>query len=318
MKFLIVKTSSLGDIIHAFKALAYLRYKCPYAQIDWVVEKPFRLLVERHPMIDRVHIIDTKAWRKQWWRRQKLKFPLYDIVFDLQGNLKSAWVLSKVKAKLKFGFGFKSVAEWPNCLFTNKHINPPKGQNIRDDYLAIIQAFFQEKHPFKEQPFLFQIEKDEEAILNTIVAKATLVCPSAAWKNKQLPNDQLINELKNISGPLYFIWGSELERQRVEELSQQFVDAKVLPKLSLPLLQRVMDRCQLVISMDSLPLHLCGTTTTPTISFFGPSSSQKYAPVGKQHQTFQGDCPFNQVFEKRCPKLRSCQSAACINKLKSR
>ena len=172
MRFLIVKTSSLGDIIHAFKALAYLRHKCPYAEIDWVVEKPFRLLVERHPMVDHVHIIDTKQWRKQWWKQRKLKFPGYDIVFDLQGNLKSAWILSKVKSKLKFGFGLQTVPEWPNCLFTNMRVNPPKGQNIRDDYLALVQGFFQESCSFEELPFLFTIEKEDHLDFNLLMQSA--------------------------------------------------------------------------------------------------------------------------------------------------
>lgn len=318
MKFLIVKSSSLGDIIHAFKALAYLRYKCPYAQIDWVVEKPCKTLVERHPMVDRVHIIDTKLWRKKWWKKSGFKLPDYDFVFDLQGNLKSAWILSKVSAKLKIGFGLKSVAEWPNWFFTNQRVNPLAGQNIQDDYLAVVRSFFNDEKPFEQTPFLFDLDEQEQQMVDAIDRGCVLVCPSAAWKNKELPDDALIKELKNLNAPCQFIWGNKQEKKRVEMLCAQIKSSCVLPHLNLPTLQHLMERASLVVSMDSLPLHLCGTTSTPTLSFFGPSMAKKYLPQGKQHVFFQGSCPFNQAFEKRCPKLRTCQSADCINALKSR
>ena len=318
MKFLIIKSSSLGDIIHAFKALAYLRYKCPYAQIDWVVEKPCKILVERHPMVDNVHVIDTKKWRKTWWKNSGFKLPDYDFVFDLQGNIKSAWILSKVSAKLKIGFGWKSVPEWPNWFFTNKKVNPPPGQNIRDDYLSVIRSFFNDESVFKEDPFLFDLKPKELEVVNSIPAGVTLVCPSAAWKNKQLPDEALLAELKRFCGPFYFSWGTKLEKKRVERLAAKMPNAQVLMQVNLPILQHLMEKAALVITMDSLPLHLCGTTSTASLSFFGPSKALKYIPQGAQHKYIEGSCPYNQVFEKRCPRLRSCQSADCINALKSR
>jgi heptosyltransferase-1 len=64
MKILLIKTSSLGDIIHAFPTLSFLRQKFPDAKIDWVVEKPFAELVKAHPFVNDVLTVDTKGWRK--------------------------------------------------------------------------------------------------------------------------------------------------------------------------------------------------------------------------------------------------------------
>ncbi|MCH9609891.1 MAG: Lipopolysaccharide heptosyltransferase 1 [Chlamydiales bacterium] len=309
MKFLIIKSSSYGDILHAFRAVSYLRHKSPYGQIDWVVENRCRELVESHPEVDAAVVIDSK-------RLKCPKLERYDVVFDLQGNLKSAWVLSKVRAKLKIGFGWKSLAEWPNFFFTHLRTNPPHGRNIRDDYLAVVQAYFKESVPFKEKPFLYPLSKKEKIFLQTIDPKGTVVCPFANWKSKQLPKKTVDEVLAKRRGPFYFIWGNEEERKRAHAFEVE--EKKVLPHLSLPLLQRVMDRCRLVIAMDSLPLHLCATTKTPSLSFFGSSSMAKYAPQGEHHLAEQGICPYGVQFEKRCPKLRSCQSVACINKLRSR
>ncbi|SCA63497.1 hypothetical protein SCG7086_AS_00250 [Chlamydiales bacterium SCGC AG-110-P3] len=90
---------------------------------------------------------------------------------------------------------------------------------------------------------------------------------------------------------------------------------RILPRLSLPVLQAVMNRVRLVIAMDSLPLHLAGTTSTPTFSVFGASSMQKYKPLGGIHHGLQGECPYNVSFEKRCARLRSCKTGACIRSL---
>jgi heptosyltransferase-1 len=69
----------------------------------------------------------------------------------------------------------------------------------------------------------------------------------------------------------------------------------------------------LVISMDSLPLHLAGSLNIPTFGVFGPSSAQKYNP--SPSPAFQAACPYNEVFMKRCPKLRTCPTGACLKNL---
>lgn len=94
-----------------------------------------------------------------------------------------------------------------------------------------------------------------------------------------------------------------------------FKNSDVVDRLSLPALQNLMAHVDLVITMDSLPLHLAGTTMIPTYSFFGASSANKYKPLGKQSGTYQGICPYDRQFEKRCPILRTCKTGACIKNL---
>jgi heptosyltransferase-1 len=76
-----------------------------------------------------------------------------------------------------------------------------------------------------------------------------------------------------------------------------------------------MDSVDLVVAMDSLPLHLAGTTKVKTFSVFGASLASKFKPAGKKHLTLQGHCPYGRVFEKRCPILRTCPTGACIRSL---
>lgn len=314
MKILLVKTSSLGDIIQSFPVLDYLRRRFPYGRLDWVVEQPYAELVRANPHVDRVLTVEKGKIFSSF--RRSLNKEAYDLVFDLQGNIKSSSILLQVGAKKKIGFGWTTVPEWPNLLFTSKKVNPPKGRNRREDYLSVVKQFFKDAAPYIFHPIELKLNTLEQQKLSSLFSDAPqplLVCPSAAWPNKCLSSERLIRALKQLDhSPYWLVWGNKKERESALQISSQFPNSSVLERLTLPLLQHVMARSKLVIAMDSLPLHLCGTTATPSLSFFGPSSAEKYRPLGPQHRAFQGECPYGIRFEKRCPKLRSCETGACL------
>jgi len=334
-KILIVKTSALGDIIHAFSVLEYLHNKFPKATIDWVVEEPFRELLEQHPLINKAVIISSKKWRKNLfckttWQeiflaRNEIKKTPYDLVIDLQGNIKSGFVTLFSNGFKKVGFGFKSAPEKLNCLFTNCRYNPFKGQNIRDDYLSLVCQHFNEPLPQIIGHFNFKITNENKKAVLDLMGKSVfvgnkkvMVCPGSFWPNKQLKLDDLLQFLKNIQketrAAFIFIWGNENEKKIVESLYNHFKDSSIIAeKMKLTQLQMMMSLCDLVVTMDSLPLHLAATTKVSTFSFFGPSTAKKYAPIGSQHTFFQGSCPYGKVFEKRCPILRTCKTGACLH-----
>lgn len=331
MKCLIVKTSSLGDIIQVFPVIQFLKSQIPEIEIDWMAEGPFTSLLEAHPDLNRVIPVHTKIWRRKilsssTWKefhsfRRRLRETTYDVAFDLQGNMKSALLLSQAKAKQKVGFGWKSVSEWPNHLFTSVKFDPPGGQNIRDDYLFLVQNYFGKIKDQTENKIALKISQKEKEQLKNLLKNSqglfkVLVCPGSAWQNKQLPIETLVSLLKKMQDKqpthFYLAWGTPQEQKLALELSYQLTHATVADRMPLPMLQNLMQEVDLVVAMDSLPLHLCGTTSTPSLSFFGPSLALKYKPNGKQHLAVQGTCPYGVKFEKRCPKLRTCTTAACI------
>jgi len=110
MKILIVKTSSLGDIIHTYPVVDFLRAQPAVSEIHWVVEDRCKELVESHKGIDKTWIIDTGYAKKSWWRpsawsslltfRRAIRETRFDLVLDLQGNCKSAVVVALTKASI--------------------------------------------------------------------------------------------------------------------------------------------------------------------------------------------------------------------------
>jgi len=335
VNILIVKTSSLGDIIHSYSVLSYLKEKYPDAVIDFVVEKPFAEVVLKHPFVSNVIEIDTRSWRKSFlnaWKgirdlRRKIRKKTYDVSFDLQCNSKSGLIVSLVKAKNKVGFGFKTAIEWPNCFFNGIRFNPGKELNVRDENLYIVKQFFKDESAFADsliaRKIQLKISDDEKQLIDRILLDPSIcnkpivmVSPGSNWKNKQISEETMILFLKKVEAHLscsfIFTSGSMQELAYVQELKKSFPNALVLDKLNLCVLQNLMAKMDLVIAMDSLPLHLAATAGTATFSFFGPSSSSKYMPLGKNHAAFQGSCPYGRVIERRCPVLRTCKTGACL------
>ncbi|TXI35962.1 MAG: lipopolysaccharide heptosyltransferase I [Nitrosomonas sp.] len=333
MKVLIVKTSSLGDVVHTFPVVAYLKQRHKDITIDWVVESACASLPEAHPDINQVHRVDIKRWRRDLlqrntWReiaalKKKLSEGQYDVVFDLQGNTKSAMITALVPCPVKVGFDRHAVPEWPNLLATNRRFSLLAGQNIRFDYLHIVRSYFNDDTPFTDSGVILKVDEVNKNIVADILAtpmlqgrQKVLVCPGSIWRNKCLPTEPLLELLRKAQNQhqcgYLMAWGNDSEKAEVERLANALPNSIVIPRLPLPALQNLMCGVDLVVAMDSLPLHLAATTSTPTYSFFGPSSAEKYKPEGSQHRSFQGVCPYGRSFDKRCPILRTCRTGACL------
>lgn len=330
MRYLIIKTSAFGDVVHAYPVLHYLKKKYPDAQVDWVVEKRIASLVRSHPLVDRTIEINAKEWKNALFSLKSFKEAFsfvnelrkesYDAVFDLQGNSKSALITFFAKSQAKIGFGWKTAFERFNCLITKFRANPPKGQNVRRDYLYVVQNYFKDISDLPCEKVELKLTPDEKNSVEELKKKLSnnswMICPGSQWINKKLPLEHLKKLLelayKEFSPSFVFIAGNNEELKEAEELSLNFQNSHILNKVSLPVLQHMMKSMKLIISMDSLPLHLAATTDVKTFSLFGPSLSCKFRPIGEGHFSFQGSCPYGEQFDRRCPKLRSCPTGACL------
>jgi heptosyltransferase-1 len=320
-----------------------LRRLYPHAKIDWVVEQSCAELVQAHPDLSLVIPAPIKEWRKRIWSIQawyeikqwisSLRQVSYDLIFDLQGNVKSGLITKFAKGKRKIGFGFKTLSEWPNVLATTECYNPPPGMNIREDYLFLVQKalnidfFSSSKIQLKTEGIELRISTEQEKQLQVLLqlpclkhSLKVMICPGSFWPNKQLSLVTLSHFLnylsQNYDASFVLIWGTNQEKELVKQLASPFpTRSVVIDRLSLPTLQALMSKMDLVVSVDSLALHLAGTTQTPTYSIFGSSLAKKYQPLGLIHESFQGACPYGKKFEKRCSILRTCSTGSCIKDL---
>jgi heptosyltransferase-1 len=322
LSVLIVKTSSLGDIIQSFSSLVFLHQLFPHVKVDWVVEEKFSPIVAAHPLISTAIGIDRKKIKDSF---SKLREKSYDVLFDLQGNSKSALITLFSRAQIKVGFSYKSASEWPNILATHVRFPTLKKRNIRLQYIDLMAQFYQRPSSLSSQKILLtmrqeEIEKFHQITSNFSNEKIIMVCPGSQWVNKQIPSKEMVPFLlsvqKKMEGKFLLVWGSDEERKFCQTIQDQIPGSYVIQnKLSLALWQNLMNFVQLVIAVDSSALHLCGTTDTPSFSVFGPTGSHIFKPLGENHFSLQGKCPYAVSFEKRCPYLRTCETGACMKNL---
>ncbi len=131
-KILIIRLSSLGDILHALPAFSNLRATFPDSRIDWLVAQKCSFLPAAVRGIDTLHVLDTssllrlplnrQAWNKFWSLIRKLRACHFDYVLDLQGLLKTAVLGSISGSRVRIGFSKELVRERPADWFYNRKL----------------------------------------------------------------------------------------------------------------------------------------------------------------------------------------------------
>ncbi len=225
------------------------------------------------------------------------------------------------------GFSFSSVREWPNILATHVRFTILKKGNIRDQYIQLVDralGLSKKKQSFGMNRVRFLIPSDQKEYVKSLLQKKELkhryrmmICPGSKWKNKQIPKEILSSFLHQIQEKydvsFLWIWGSPEEKAYCEQMKEPLSLCSVLvDRLDLSSLQYLMNEVDLIVAVDSSALHLCGTTSTPSFSIFGPTVPEIFKPPGSLHHAFWGTCPYNLSFDKTCPVLRSCSTGACI------
>lgn len=293
-RYLIVKTSALGDILQALPVLTYIRACDSEAYVGWVVEERCRPLLDVHPLVDAVYVLGQKI-------------EPYDVLFDLQGNCKSALQVLKCRAKYKMGFGFGYAAEWPNRLALKRGVPVDSTRPIWQQLMQIPAAFF-------DRPVLSEIPQQLlSGQAASLPIETLMVCPGSRWENKTLGVSQWCTLLETIAethNP-HFLFVAEKEAPWFS----MFPQATVILTPSFGDWQQLMVRSTGVLAVDSCALHLAALAHVPTFSFFGPTRPYFYALQSVEDAHVWGQCPYGTVFLKRCSHLRSCPTGACLKTL---
>src|SRR5690242_14964771 len=150
MRILIVKLSSIGDIVHTLPALAALRAAMPQAEISWVVERRSSEILRDNPLVDRLIEVDTKALRRGLMSGETLRAPrqqlrrlrasAFDVALDFQGLLKSASIARLSGARRIFGYSRAGLREPASALLLSKTIAVPRQTHVIRKALLLLQG----------------------------------------------------------------------------------------------------------------------------------------------------------------------------------
>jgi len=329
MRILIIKASALGDIIHALPVLDYLQQVEPGVEIDWVVEEPFRDILEGHPQLSQLHVVRTRAWRKAPLAartrqeiaklRATLRGRRYDLVFDIQGNIKSGLIARLTGTRDLIGFSWKSVREKPNLLFTTRHL-PMQHQDYHatDKYLRLVSTHFDRDFSDMDLTTTIATDPEDDAAADALLkslgdGRVFLFHCGTSWQTKLWAEDlwiELGRELLTIFPAASFLlsWGSEKEQQTATTVAKGIgISAQVLKRHRLKGLAALMKRVDLVVAPDTGPVHIAAAVNTPTVSFFRSTDGKRTGPRGKRNMTIQSPLSCTRCARKECIRDRECQ-----------
>ncbi len=342
MHILIVKTSSLGDIVHALPVLTYLRRVAPQARIDWVVDEAFVELLRLNPNLDTLFVVPLRRWKKSpfksgTWRDigqffAQLRTRRYDIVFDLQGNLKSGVLCGAARGARKVGFAAEHVQEKASLLFTRERVAfAPEDEHAVQRYLRVVASILgAPSDPLRDLPAIATTPDDDnhaDAVLGATASPRIVFHCGTSWASKLWSEAGWIALGQGLqrhapTASILLTWGDTSEHIRAQRVAASIGNAaRVLPRLGLKELCAVFKRCDLMVGPDTGPVHLAAASGTPTVSLYRCTIGARNGPFGAFHRTVQAPMDCARCWSGTCWRDAECTAsitpqgmlAACVD-----
>jgi len=281
VKILIIKTSSLGDVIHLLPAISDAAKARPDLRIDWLVEESFVAIPAWHPAVQQVIPMAMRRWKRTWrqastWQaiqqtRQRLKAESYELVIDAQGLLKSAGWCVGLKSPCA-GYDRESAREPLAALFYDQKFNVAKAQHAVDRNRQLLAkamgyALDEPAPDYGLQGLLdllpaIRFETDQPFIMGLHgTSRADKLWPLSCWQ-------ALAVDLSAKNLGLMLPWGNEEERLRAEAIAEGNPLVKVLPRLDLNALARLIGQSVAVVGVDTGLLHLAAALGKPGAALY--------------------------------------------------
>lgn len=332
MNILIVKLSAIGDIIHTLPSLAALRRLYPGANITWAIEDASSDLISDHPYLDRVIVSHRKRWIRDL-KKGRITKPIgeiknfindlrkrpYDLVIDFHGLFKSALVVFLSSGKRRLGYD--SMQEFSG-FFLNEKIPEDMNKHAVDRYLDFLQYLGADS---KEPEFLIPIgqgnmDRVEELLQRNDIDKNgrfVAVSPVALWDTKLWADEKFAGLCDRIAEDLKVrIIFTGTERDKLEHIQSRMraTSVNLGGQTTLRDLAYLYQRCALLITTDSGPMHLAAAMGTPVIALFGPTDPARTGPYGKGHVVIQRKLSCSPCFLKKCESME-CMSGITIDEV---
>ncbi len=277
-RLLIVKTSSLGDVIHNLPIIADIRAHFPDMQIDWVVEENFIDIPHLHPAVNSVIPVAMRRWRhalfsKNTWAeiascKEELEAESYDVVLDTQGLLKSA-VIGSFAHGARHGQDKNSAREpIATCFYRHKHNVPWDAHAVvRNRQLAALALGY--PAPITPPDYGIQAAKARLPVKFPVAYIVGLHGTSRASKLWPAQNWVALGQYLFKQGlHLLLPWGNEAEHARAIAIAAGVPQAVVLPKLGLNELAALLSKAKAVVGVDTGLAHLAVALKTPTVAIY--------------------------------------------------
>jgi lipopolysaccharide heptosyltransferase I len=322
-KILIIRLSSLGDILHTLPAFQSLRATFAQARIDWLVEKRMAFLLSAVHGIDNIITIDTAALRtnpgawKEWRRTARairvLRSARYDVSLDFQGLIKTACLGLLSGADIRAGFSRELVREKPAHWFYQRKVSRPP---TRAHIVVLNQLLAAEAGARAASGGIhLSVSSEDEQAIDSLLTKRRLgefivINPGGGWYTKRWPPERYgglaARIWRELGLPIGIATGPG-EEMLFEEISRNSEGAD-LHSFPVPFLQLIplLKRSRLVIGGDSGPLHLACALEIPVVGIFGPTDPARNGPWGRLDECLVRVLPCSFCYGRTCPTQNEC------------
>jgi heptosyltransferase-1 len=249
-KVLILKMSSMGDLIHTLPAVSDIYLKFPEVSFDWVVEEAFAEIPAWHPAVRKIIPIALRRWKKNWFKAmfsgeflkfiKALRSEKYDFVIDAQGLLKSAFIAKLAKASNIFGPDKKSAREAGASFFYSQKISVPKPKDqhaITRTRLLFSKAFGLSGEASALGPVEYGLKiplsNFQEELEESKKSKFIIFLHGTTWESKHWPEEYWVTLGKKLVAKgfdIYLPWGSLSEKARAERIAEEISQSRFLAK----------------------------------------------------------------------------------------
>ncbi|QGZ28688.1 lipopolysaccharide heptosyltransferase I [Stutzerimonas stutzeri] len=289
MRVLLIKTSSLGDVVHTLPALTDAQRAIPGIQFDWVVEEGFAEIPAWHPVVAQVIPVAIRRWRKHpfrtfrsgEWRRFKarLREAHYDLVIDAQGLLKSAWLTRYVNASVA-GLDRESAREPMASRFYDRRYAVPRDQHA----LERVRQLFAQSLGYPNPVSIADYGLDRSLLATPNEQPYLLFLHGTTWPSKHWPERywrELAERMSEYGWAIRLPWGNADEKARAERIAQGLEGVSVLPRLNLGGIAKVIAGARACVAVDTGLGHLAAALDVPSISLYGPTLPGRVGAYGR-------------------------------------
>ena len=305
---LLIKPSSLGDIVHAMPTCAAIRQTYPKARLTWLVKRQWAGLVERIEGVDRVWPVESTA---TGWLSQvpPLRAEHFDLVVDLQGLFRSAAIGRLSGSPLLVGF---ANGREGSPLFYSKRVQVPRMEmHAVDRYLLVAKAMGATGSGAPE--FRFRIPQADQEEVERLLARSGVMPGmewvamnvSARWPTKRWPAEsfaEVADRLQQERSLAVVMIGGRGERANVAAVSamMQTPAIDLTGATTVGLLPALLGKASMLITNDSGPMHIAAAVGTQVVALFGPTSAVRTGPYGVGHEVLTAKVPCSPCFSRTC------------------
>jgi heptosyltransferase-1 len=310
MRVLIIKMSSMGDVIHTLPALTDAVKAIKDITFDWVVEENFQEIPLWHPQVNAVIPIALRRWRKKIFsadtRREfkqfvkKLREQKYDLIIDAQGLLKSA-VVARIAKGVVAGPDSSCARDPLSAIFYQKKYTIGKVKTTH----AVTRArqLFSRCLGYELPDSVADYGVDRDKFRHAIQNEFLVFLHGTTWATKHWPENYWIELAKMAVKKGYAIkvpWGTTLEHERALRMAAACDKVEVLPKLNLKEIASVLASAKAIVSVDTGLGHLAAALDVPTVSLYGPTDPELTGALGRSQILLKTPFSCSPCFNREC------------------